>query len=81
MDIDTFLPVSSSIFTRLICTFRIKVRSFLGDRTHLSGMTAAWSHGVYTIVCIDERGTFRYFEIGGGSLEGRLGMFGFSENL
>ena len=28
-------------------------------------MTAAWSHGVYTcaIVCTDERGTFRLFEI------------------
>jgi hypothetical protein len=49
----------------LICTFRIKVRSSLGDRTHLllSGMTAAWSHGVYTIFCTDERGTFRHLEI------------------
>ena len=42
MDIDAFVPVSSSIFTRsfavvlgLICTFRTKVRSSLGDRTHL----------------------------------------------
>ena len=24
---------------------------------------AAWSHGVYTIVCTDERGTFRHLEI------------------
>ena len=38
VDIDTFVPVSSSIFTRsfavvlgLICTFRTKVRSSLGD--------------------------------------------------
>jgi hypothetical protein len=42
VDIDTFVPVSSSIFTRLfavvlglICTFRTKVRSSLGDRTRL----------------------------------------------
>jgi hypothetical protein len=42
MDIDTFVPVSSSIFTRsfavylgLICTFRTKVCSSLGDRTRL----------------------------------------------
>ena len=26
-------------------------------------MTAAWSHGVYTIVCTDERGTFRSLDI------------------
>jgi hypothetical protein len=38
VDIDTFVPVFSSIFTRsfaavlgLICTFRTKVRSSLGD--------------------------------------------------
>ena len=42
MDIGTFVPVSSSIFTRsfavvlgLICTFRTKVRSSLVDRTRL----------------------------------------------
>ena len=42
LDIDTFVPISSSIFTRsfavvlgLICTFRTKVRSSLGDRTRL----------------------------------------------
>ena len=59
--IDTFIPVSSRIFTRsfavvlgLICTFRTKVRSSLGDRTRflLSGMTAAWSHDVYTCVLL-----------------------------
>ena len=40
--IDTFVPVSSSIFTRsyavvlgLICTFHTKVLSSLGDRTRL----------------------------------------------
>ena len=56
-DIDTFVPVSSSVFTRsfaavlgLICTFRNK-RSSLGD-SFLSGMTAAWSHGVYTCVLL-----------------------------
>ena len=42
VDIDTFVPVSSSICTRsfavvlgLICNFRSKVRSSLGDRTRL----------------------------------------------
>jgi hypothetical protein len=42
VDIDTFVPVSSSIFTssfavvlELICTFRTKVHSCLGDRTRL----------------------------------------------
>jgi hypothetical protein len=42
VDIDTFEPVSSSIFTRsfaivlgLICIFRTKVRSSLGDRSRL----------------------------------------------
>ena len=57
VDIDTFVPVSSSIFTRsfavvlgLICTFRTKVHSSLGDRTRV-------------IVCTDERGTFKCLEI------------------
>ena len=44
VDLDTFVPVSFSIFTRrasfvvvlrLICTFHTKVRSSLGDRTRL----------------------------------------------
>jgi hypothetical protein len=42
VDIDTFVPVSSSIFTKtfaifmgLICTFHTKVLSSLGDRTRL----------------------------------------------
>ena len=42
VDIDTFAPLSSSIFTRsfavvlgLICTFRTKVCSSLGDRKRL----------------------------------------------
>ena len=61
VDIDTFVPVPSRIFTRsfavvlgLIFTFRTKVRSSLGHRTRLflSGMTAAWSHGVYTCVLL-----------------------------
>jgi hypothetical protein len=58
VDIDTFVPVSSSIFTRsfaavlgLIYTFCTKVRLSLGDRTRLS-MTAAWSHGVYTCLLL-----------------------------
>ncbi|CDQ92781.1 unnamed protein product [Oncorhynchus mykiss] len=48
VDIDTFVPVSSNIFTRsfavvlgLICTCHTKVRSSLGDRMH----DAAWSQG------------------------------------
>jgi hypothetical protein len=70
VDIDTFVPVSSSIFTKsfavvlgLICTFRTKVRSSLGS--FLSGMTAAWSHGVYTCVLlfVQMNGTFRCLEI------------------
>ena len=75
MDIDTFVPVSSSIFTRsfavvlgLICTFRTNVRSSLGDRTHLlpewyDDCVVPWCLYLRTIVCIDERGTFRHLEI------------------
>uniref|UniRef100_A0A8C7F9S8 Solute carrier family 38 member 10 n=1 Tax=Oncorhynchus kisutch TaxID=8019 RepID=A0A8C7F9S8_ONCKI len=58
VDIDTFVPVSSSIFTRsfaavlgLIRTFRTKVCSS-EHVSFLSGMTAAWSHGVYTCVLL-----------------------------
>ena len=75
MDIDTFVPVSSSIFTKsfavvlgLICTFRTKVRSSLGDRTRLlpercGGCVIPWCLYLHTIVCTDERGTFRHLEI------------------
>ena len=73
MDIDTFVSVSSSIFTRsvvlrLICTFRTKVHSSLGDRTHLlpelyDGCVVPWGLYSRTIVCTDERGTFRLLEI------------------
>uniref|UniRef100_A0A4W5RBI0 Anion exchange protein n=1 Tax=Hucho hucho TaxID=62062 RepID=A0A4W5RBI0_9TELE len=75
VDIDTFVPVSSSIFTRsfavvlgLICTFRTKVRSSLGDRTSLlperyDGCMVPWCLYLHTIVCTDERGTFRHLEI------------------
>ena len=74
VDIDTFVPVSSSIFTRsfaavlgLICTFRHKVRSSLGDRTHFlteqyDGCVVPWCLYLCTIVCTDERGTFRRLE-------------------
>ena len=71
--IDTFVPVSSSIFTRsfavvlgLICTFRTKVRSSLGDRTSPSWVVwqlVQWCLYLCTIVCADERGTFRCLEI------------------
>ena len=63
VDIDTFVPVSTCIFTRsfaavlgLICTFRTKVHSSLGDRMCLlperyDGFVP-WSHGVYTCVLL-----------------------------
>jgi hypothetical protein len=75
VDIYTFVPVSSSIFTRafavvlgLICTFRTKVLSSLGDRTHLlperyDGCMVPWCFYLHTIVCTDECGTFRRLEI------------------
>ena len=57
VDIDSFVPVSSSIFTRsfaavqgLICTFRTKVCS--EHVSFLSVMPAAWSHGVYTCILL-----------------------------
>ena len=73
--VDTFVHVSSSIFTRsfavvlgLICTFRTKVLSSLGDRTRLlpewyDGSVVPWCLYLHTIVCTDERGTFRCLEI------------------
>jgi hypothetical protein len=69
--IDTFVPVSSSIFTSsfavflgLICTFRTKVRSTIEDRTRLfperyDGCVVPRCLYLHTIVCTDERGTFR----------------------
>jgi hypothetical protein len=75
VDIDIYVSVSSSIFTRsfavvlgLICTFRTKVRSSLGDRTRLlperyGGCVVQWCLYLRTIVCTDECGTFRHLEI------------------
>ena len=75
VDIDTFVPVSSSIFTRsfavvlgLICTYRTKVGSSLGDRPRLlpelyDGCVVPWCLYLHTIFCTDERGTFRHLEI------------------
>jgi hypothetical protein len=75
VDIDTFVPVSSSIFARsfavilsLICTIRTKVRSSLGDRTCLlperyNGCVVPWCLYFHTVVCTDECGTFRCLEI------------------
>ena len=73
MDIDTFVPVFSSIFTRsfavvlgLICTFRTKVRSSPGDRTRLiPELYDGCVVPLYfrTIVCKDQHGTFRRLEI------------------
>ena len=73
--VDTFVPVSSNIFTRafavvlgLIRTFRTKVRSSLGDRTCLlperyDGCAVPWCLYLHTIVCTDENDTFRRLEI------------------
>ena len=52
----------------LICIFRTKVRTFLGDRTRLlreryDGCVVPWCLYLRTIVCTDERGTFRHLEI------------------
>ena len=75
VDIETFVPVSSSISTRsfavvlgLICTFRNKVCSSLGDRTRLlperyDGWVVPWCLYLRAIACTDERGTFRRLEI------------------
>ena len=75
VDIDTFAPVSSSIFTRsfavvlgLIFTFRTEVRSSLGDRTRLlperyDGFMVPWCLYSRTVVCTDVRGTVRPLEI------------------
>ena len=73
--LDIFVPVSSSIFTRsfavvlgLIWTFCTKVHSSLGDRTRLLPelydiCVFPWGLYLHTIVCTDERGTFRRLEI------------------
>ena len=75
VDIDTFVPVSSSIFTRsfavvlgLICTSHTKVCSSLGNRVRLlperyDGCVVPWCLYLRTIVCTDERGTFRHLDI------------------
>ena len=75
MDIDTFVLVSSSIFIGsfavvlgLICTFHTKVRPSLEDRTRLLPerhdiCVVPWCLYLRTIVCTDERGTFRHSEI------------------
>ena len=75
VDIDTFVLVSSSIFARLfavvlglICTFRTKVRSSLGDRTRLlpeqyDGCVVPWCLYLRTIFCTEEHGAFRPLEI------------------
>ena len=74
VDIDTSVPVSSSIFTssiavvlELICTFRTRVCSSLGDRTRLlperyDGCVVPCGLYLCTDVCTDECGTFRRLE-------------------
>jgi hypothetical protein len=73
VDIDDFVPVSSSIFTSsfaavlgLICTFHTQVSSSLGDfllPEQYDGCVVPWCLYLRTIVCADERGTFRRLEI------------------
>ena len=74
VNIDTFVPISSSIFTMsfavvlgLICTFRTKIRSSLGDRTRLTaaydGCVVPWCLYLHTFVCTYECGTFRHLDI------------------
>ena len=73
MDIDTFVPVPQAssqgpLLLFWICTFSTKVRSSLGDRTRLlpewyDGCVVPWCLYLCTIVCTDERGTFRCLEI------------------
>ena len=52
----------------MICTFRTKVHSSLGDRTRLlperyDGCVVPWCLYLRTIVCTDKRGTFMHLEI------------------
>ena len=75
VDIDYFLSVSSSIFTRafaavpgLISTYRTKICSSQEDTTRLlpewyNGCVVPWRLYLRTIVCTDERGTFSHLEI------------------
>ncbi|CDQ60252.1 unnamed protein product [Oncorhynchus mykiss] len=89
VDIDTFVPVSSSIFTRsfavvlrLICTFRTKVCSCLGDRTSLlperyGGCMVPW---IFNICNTSQLVTTREWEGEGYSL-GRPDQRDLSENL
>ena len=60
--------MSFAVVLGLICTFRTKVRSSLGDRTRLlperyDGWVVPWCLCLRTIVCTDEHGTFRRLEI------------------
>ena len=75
VDVDILVPVSSSIRSfavvlGLIFTFRqsTKVRSSLGDRKRLlpercDSCVVPWCLYLRTVVCTDERGTFRCLEI------------------
>ena len=75
VDIYTFVPVSSIIVTRsfavvlgLICSFRTKGSSSLGDRMRLlpewyDGCVVPWCLYLHTTVYTDERGTFSDLEI------------------
>jgi hypothetical protein len=75
VDIDNlylFPPASSQgplpVVQELICTFRTKVRSSLGDRTRFlperyDGCLVPWCLYLCIIVCTDDRGTFRRLEI------------------
>ena len=60
--------MSFAVVLVLICTFRTKVRSSVGDRMRLlperyDGCVVPWFLYLHTIICTDERGTFRRLEI------------------
>ena len=64
----SIITSSFAVVLGLICTFCTKVCSSLGDRTRLLPeqydiCVVPWCLYLHTIVCTDERGTFRCLEI------------------
>ena len=57
-----YIPVSSSIFTRSFAVVLGLILHFSHQSTFIF-RRHAWFHGVYTIVCTDEWGTFGHLEI------------------
>ena len=56
VDIDTFVPVSSSIFTRSFARTRLLPERY-------DGCVVPWCLYLCNIVCTNERGTFRHLKI------------------